>query len=395
MRGLHFEDERYVRVYVRDTADWLSLSWEAQSLFLLLSRKLDRAGVLELGHRDPARIVARITGVPEAVVARALPELVAPEGLLELREGFLVDPAFIEAQEAKQSDAERARASREKRRQIATAAKLLAGPVTKRDESQASPDETAPGTVEEPPSPASSSRPAPPSIETQTPASARTPVEPVTNRDEHPGVTTETPGVTSLRAVPSVPCRAEGGSSTSSFVQPGLALVPGAALPAGAGEPAKKRTSTAKDPDVIRVFTFWQKDTGHERAKLDAKRANRIRARLREGFTPVELEAAIRNRRNDPWLMGEDPKSTKVFDGLDNLLRDAAQVERLLDLTAPLRRGAPGWKAQRGPVAAELERNARGTENARRALGVGGEHAQAEDPRALAAGDRLAAGGSP
>ncbi len=46
---MNWSDERYVRVYTRDTAEWLCLSFMAQGLFCLLLRKVDRAGVLSLG----------------------------------------------------------------------------------------------------------------------------------------------------------------------------------------------------------------------------------------------------------------------------------------------------------------------------------------------------------
>lgn len=88
------------------------------------------------------------------------------------------------------------------------------------------------------------------------------------------------------------------------------------------------------DADVKRVFEAWKQDTGKHRAKMDRgdKRWRRIVARLKDGFTADELILAITHRRNDPWLMGEDPKSTRVFDDVDTLLRDRAQVERLIAL---------------------------------------------------------------
>lgn len=88
-------------------------------------------------------------------------------------------------------------------------------------------------------------------------------------------------------------------------------------------------TSTAQ---VREVFEFWRENTGKTHAKLDRKREVRIRARLSEKFTVEDLKQAIANRIHDPWLMGKDPKSTRIYDGLETLLRDAAQVERLRDI---------------------------------------------------------------
>lgn len=112
-----------------------------------------------------------------------------------------------------------------------------------------------------------------------------------------------------------------------------------------AGKPAAPRA-------VLDVFEFWRTDTGRQRTKLDSKRKARIAARLREGFTVGDLCEAIRNRRNDRWLMGLDD-SPRVYDGLETLLRDAAQVERLRDLKSPQRQKSKGS----GPVQKDPEHN--------------------------------------
>lgn len=88
------------------------------------------------------------------------------------------------------------------------------------------------------------------------------------------------------------------------------------------------------DADALEVFEFWNVETSH-RATYDRKRKNRIKARLREGKTVEQLKQAIKNRKNDPFLMGDNDHG-KVYDGIETLLRDAAQVERLVELTAPL-----------------------------------------------------------
>jgi hypothetical protein len=116
---MRWEDERYVRVYVRDTADWLALGWEAQSLLVLTMRKVDRAGLLELG-RAGVRGLAAVVGMPLDVVERALPVLLE-DGCVVLNGSTLVVPNFIEAQEAAQSDAHRKRESRARARDRAAA----------------------------------------------------------------------------------------------------------------------------------------------------------------------------------------------------------------------------------------------------------------------------------
>lgn len=116
---MDWQNERYVRVYTRDTPDWLLWSWEARALLLLLLRKVDRAGVLELG-RHGVKAIAVTVGMPLDVVERTIPEL-TKEGTVEIQDGRLVIPNYLEAQEATQSDAQRQRESRARRRDLARA----------------------------------------------------------------------------------------------------------------------------------------------------------------------------------------------------------------------------------------------------------------------------------
>lgn len=145
---MDWANERYVRLYTRDTDDWLCLSFEAQSLWCLVLRKLDRAGVLET--KRGARGVAALVRGPVDVVERALTELLTDGCLVEHPRGYLA-PNFIEAQETSQSDPQRTRESRARRADLA---KLGSGPQSR----NVSPD--------------------------QVPDTKRVPA--VTNRDEHP-----------------------------------------------------------------------------------------------------------------------------------------------------------------------------------------------------------------
>lgn len=87
-----------------------------------------------------------------------------------------------------------------------------------------------------------------------------------------------------------------------------------------------------KVDSVKLVFSHWQAEHHHPNSKLDDKRRKRIKARLAEGFTADDLCRAISGAKGDSWLMGKNP-SKKRYDGIDTLLRDAAQVERLRDLS--------------------------------------------------------------
>ena len=136
---MNWSDERYVRVYTRDTPEWLCLSFLGQGLFCLLLRKVDRAGVLPLGKLGK-RAVAVAVGFPGdwSRIEPALEELLN-DGCVRIEGDLLVVPNFIEAQECKQTDKQRARKHREKTRDLA---KLGLRVVTGRDD-----DDTEGGTA--------------------------------------------------------------------------------------------------------------------------------------------------------------------------------------------------------------------------------------------------------
>jgi hypothetical protein len=116
---VNWSDERYVRVYVRDTVEWLAWSWQAQALFLLLLRKVDRAGCVDLpgDAAKAARGLSRMVGMPEDVIAAALPEL-EESGAVTPGPRGLVIRNYVAAQEAVASNAERQRRYKERQAAI-------------------------------------------------------------------------------------------------------------------------------------------------------------------------------------------------------------------------------------------------------------------------------------
>lgn len=118
---MRWEDERYVRVYTRDTVDWQGLSFDAQALFVLLLRKVDRAGLLDLGKPGKRGVAVAIGhGRDWARLEPALEELLA-DGCVQIVDGGrrLLVPNFLAAQEAKASDKSRQQKSRETARDTA------------------------------------------------------------------------------------------------------------------------------------------------------------------------------------------------------------------------------------------------------------------------------------
>lgn len=162
---MDWANERYVRLYTRETIADIALSWEARAIWHEIIKKLDRAGVIPLAGGG-FRGLAGLIRIPYEVVEEHLGELL-DDGRIEYNEEReeLVAPNFVEAQEAAQSDKQRQAESRARRRDRARKKT-----VTNRDRGS---DE---GQVDQESTPASTS--------TSTPVSS---VTEVTNRDS--GVT--------------------------------------------------------------------------------------------------------------------------------------------------------------------------------------------------------------
>lgn len=111
---MDWSNERYVRLYTRDSKTWLLLSWEGQAVLSMFLRKCDRCGIMS-GAVDAVDLaVIFANGIPVEVVETGLARLLK-HGVIESgKEGFFM-PKFLEAQETSSSDAQRQRESREKR----------------------------------------------------------------------------------------------------------------------------------------------------------------------------------------------------------------------------------------------------------------------------------------
>jgi hypothetical protein len=111
-------NERYVRIYTRDTPELALMPWEARCLFWDFYRRVDLAGVLDCGRYDPARSIATLCRVPEDVAVAALSAWL-DEDMVQLHElgaqTYVVIPTFIDSQEASTSDKERKKKSRASR----------------------------------------------------------------------------------------------------------------------------------------------------------------------------------------------------------------------------------------------------------------------------------------
>jgi hypothetical protein len=112
------------------------LPWQARALFPLLLRKVDRAGILQLGKHG-SKGLAHIVGMPVEVVDAGLAGLLE-DGAVVMHGDTIVIRNYIEAQEAASSDAQRKRDSRERQREAVTKRDSRSQNVTRsHDESRA------------------------------------------------------------------------------------------------------------------------------------------------------------------------------------------------------------------------------------------------------------------
>lgn len=122
---MDWANEPYILVYVRDTGDWLMWGWQTRALLLFLLRKVDRAGVLDLG-RGKLRALAKLVEMPEDVLVEALEPLLE-DGCVQIHDEKLVIPNFMEAQETSHSDRVRKQMSRERARSHALSQSVTTG----------------------------------------------------------------------------------------------------------------------------------------------------------------------------------------------------------------------------------------------------------------------------
>ena len=111
---MDWSNERYVRIYTRDSRNLKLFGWEGRALLWETIRKADRAGVIE-GIRT-ADDLALMVDMPVEVVRGALKRIqsVDPD-TIQLTDLGLVLPSYIPANEARQSDRQRQRESRARR----------------------------------------------------------------------------------------------------------------------------------------------------------------------------------------------------------------------------------------------------------------------------------------
>jgi hypothetical protein len=117
---VNWSDERYVKLYVRNTATWVLWPWQARAVFPSMLKAMNGAGIIETGSGDPLTALSVLIAMPREVVEVGLSAIIESRTIESIRDGYLM-PKFIEAQEATKTDSLRKRDQRERQRAQARA----------------------------------------------------------------------------------------------------------------------------------------------------------------------------------------------------------------------------------------------------------------------------------
>lgn len=114
---MDWENERFVKLYTRNTPEWVALGWDAQNLLMQLFRVVDRSGVLDLGAMGAQAVAVVLYQVErwETQIRPALDRLVA-DGCVVISGSKLILRNFLPAQEARMSNRLRQAEFRARRR---------------------------------------------------------------------------------------------------------------------------------------------------------------------------------------------------------------------------------------------------------------------------------------
>lgn len=107
---------------------------------------------------------------------------------------------------------------------------------------------------------------------------------------------------------------------------------PTAQLRLGGGEDkaATSRTKVEERNEAAeRLFVLWQRETQRSGKFTPDKRAV-VLARLREGYSEVQLSTAIRVAARDPFYQGENDRKRR-YDDLVTILRNGSRVDKFLE----------------------------------------------------------------
>lgn len=112
---MNFDDERFVKIYPRNTTNWKLLGWEGRCVLMMLLREVDRAGCLDIDGGMEG--LALLLDLPPDVTERGFASCVKRGSVVQNGNTAII-PNFVKAQEARQTDRVRQAESRARRREL-------------------------------------------------------------------------------------------------------------------------------------------------------------------------------------------------------------------------------------------------------------------------------------
>lgn len=360
---MNFSEERWVKLYTRDTTGWRMLTWQARCVLLHAFRKVDRSGAIDLDGDGldglavmldlPPEIVETAMSGRQGLVARGAAEIVTWEG----RTFFLL-PRFVEAQEAKSTPRARKAASRELAMVAGSDVPRLAALgqlVTKRDhESQPVTESHAPSHE----------------VTHGHTASRSDQNRSEQNREEQTNVVCgespppERAALVGRKAADlclfsddsAVGAKAESADRLSQAADRTADREVPATLAAPEpetfvlGHPGENRPMSPKD----QVFAHWSaaitaRNGGKGKAPIfDSNRKAKVEARLKEKYTVEDLCRAIDGCFATPFNRGDNANGKAYLD-LELICRDASHVDGFIE-AAPKAQQSPTGPEKSEPV---------------------------------------------
>lgn len=129
------------------------------------------------------------------------------------------------------------------------------------------------------------------------------------------------------------------GSPTAAQGSSRARVPPGPSDPTGIGnsteitteKTARERADASSRADTVRdLFAYWQQTCGHLSARPTRERTSKIKARLKDGYTPDQIRTAIDGAARAPFVADNG----KRFDDLELICRTGAKLEDFIERAA-------------------------------------------------------------
>lgn len=92
-----------------------------------------------------------------------------------------------------------------------------------------------------------------------------------------------------------------------------------------------KLTATQQHPGELEIFEYWRRAVDKPTAKFTAERRQKVRTRIREGFSVAQIKRAIDGVANSPFHRGENEHHREYLD-LTLICQTGSKVEQYSEL---------------------------------------------------------------